>query len=103
MRARNIISCYAIYRLTKSRKSKKRWTKEWLNRHKGSLSKQGILNDLYLFDENYVKNYLRMELTDFRIILSLIKDEIDTQNTVMREAIPSYMKLATTLRYLATG
>ena len=49
------------------------------------------------------KNYLRMSVDNFNEILTLVKDDLTKQNTHLRESIPAEVKLAITLRYLATG
>lgn len=100
-----IISLVAIFHTLKRRKrrNKKLWVKKWMERNRGGMGDSGIMNDLRLFDEACLKNYLRMEWSDYQKILLLIKNIIQNQDTSFREAIPAHMKLATTLRYLATG
>lgn len=57
-----------------------------------------IDNDDYLF-----KNFTRMSQIDYNILLDMIRPLITKRDTVMREAIPAEIRLAITLRYLATG
>lgn len=47
--------------------------------------------------------FTRMSLTDFEYLLSQISSKISKQDTQLREAIPARIRLAITLRYLATG
>ena len=45
-----------------------------------------------------------MSVDNFNEILALVvKDDLTKQNTHLRESIPAEIKLAITLRYLATG
>lgn len=47
--------------------------------------------------------YFRMTKYSFDHILSMIKDDLTKQDTVMRKALPADLKLALTLHYLASG
>lgn len=61
----------------------------------------GIMRDL---DDNVLfKNFTRMSRTNFYMLLQMVKPKIAKENTRFREAIPAEVKLAITLRYLATG
>ena len=53
-------------------------------------------------EEEY-KQFLRMspELVDELLIL--VKPEIEKETTILRDPIPSALKLAATIRYLSTG
>ncbi|PSN37440.1 hypothetical protein C0J52_23152 [Blattella germanica] len=44
-----------------------------------------------------------MDSVNFMLLLSLIKLRIAKQYTVMRESTPAHIRLALTLRFLATG
>lgn len=48
-------------------------------------------------------NFCRMSATDFEFLLNKIEPLIMKQDTQMRTAIPAKIRLAITLRYLATG
>jgi hypothetical protein len=55
-------------------------------------------------DERYgYKQYIRMEAGQFQEILARIEHCICKRNTNFRIALPAGMKLAFTLRYIATG
>ncbi|CAH1997207.1 unnamed protein product [Acanthoscelides obtectus] len=45
----------------------------------------------------------RMSLADFEYLLNQISSKISKQDTQLRKAIPAQIRLAITLRYLATG
>jgi len=47
-------------------------------------------------------NYLRMDDKIFQVLLRKVVLLIEKQNTVMRDAIPSHVRLIATLRFLAT-
>lgn len=48
-------------------------------------------------------NFLRMSSEDFEFLLTKISPLIEKQNTTCRESIPPKIRLAVTLRFLATG
>lgn len=66
-------------------------------------NKNTILRELQCDGDILFRNFTRMSLEDFTIILEKIRPLISKKNTVMREAIPAETRLAITLRYLATG
>ncbi|CAH1966261.1 unnamed protein product [Acanthoscelides obtectus] len=49
------------------------------------------------------KKFSRMSLNDFEYLLNQISSQISKQDTQLRKAIPAQIRLAITLRYLATG
>ncbi|RVE47950.1 hypothetical protein evm_007464 [Chilo suppressalis] len=49
------------------------------------------------------QNFVRMSDSDFEYLLQKISPVISKQDTVFRESIPAKIRLAVTLRYLATG
>jgi hypothetical protein len=56
------------------------------------------------FDEDVLfNNFPRMSKTNFYTLLRIVEPMITKQNTGFRESVPAEMKLAITLRYLATG
>ena len=62
-----------------------------------------LINEMRLQDLDMHFNYLRMDAETFDSLLHLVGPFIQKKSTNMREAIPAGMKLAVTLRYLATG
>lgn len=54
-------------------------------------------------DSGEFSNFCRMSLTDFEFLLNKIESLIRKQDTPMRIAIPTKIRLVITLRYLATG
>jgi hypothetical protein len=56
------------------------------------------------FNEDVLfKNFTHMSKRNFYTILGIVEPMITKQNTSFRESVPAEMKLAITLRYLATG
>lgn len=56
------------------------------------------------FNENVLfKNVTRMSKTNSYTRLGIVEPMISKQNTSFRESVPAEIKLAITLRYLATG
>jgi len=49
------------------------------------------------------ENFSRMSLSDFEYLLTLISPIISKQYTQLRDSIPAKIRLAITLRFLATG
>lgn len=49
------------------------------------------------------ENFTRMSLSDFEYLLTLISPIISKQDTQLRDSIPAKIRLAITLRFLATG
>ena len=62
-----------------------------------------LLQEFRLEDEDEYKRFLRMTPDNFNELLKLIETDIQKQNTYLRDAIPAKIKLAVTLRFLATG
>lgn len=48
-------------------------------------------------------NFVRISFTDFELLLQKISPKIAKQNTRWRDSIPAKVRLAVTLRFLATG
>jgi hypothetical protein len=53
--------------------------------------------------EDTVKNFMRMSMTEFEYLASLISSKVEKSDTCMRQAITVKERLAITLRFLATG
>ena len=61
------------------------------------------MRDLEFTEDVLFKNFTRMSKTYFYKLLGIVEPMITKQNTHFRESVPAEMKLAITLRYLATG
>lgn len=86
----------------KKKITRKMWRKKWFaDRHVYSdmkllkVLKTNYPGDLY--------NYLRMDASDFGVLLEKVRPYIQKQDTILRESIPAEERLVATLRFLATG
>ena len=50
-----------------------------------------------------MKNFLRMDPATFREILAQVAPRTEKKDTLWKKALEPHLKLAITLRYLATG
>jgi hypothetical protein len=74
------------------------WVKDYIKSRNSRIIRDLELNENVLF-----KNFTRMSKTNFYTLLGIVEPKITKQNTRFRESVPAEMKLAITLRYLATG
>lgn len=61
------------------------------------------LNELLAQPSGEFKKFTRMSSYDFEYLLNKISSTISKEDTQLRKAIPARIRLAITLRYLATG
>lgn len=61
------------------------------------------LAELMVEPSGQFNNFTRMSIIDFEYLLQQIAPFITKKNTPKREAIPAKIRLAITLRFLATG
>lgn len=90
----------AFLLLKRKRQRHKRiiWVKEYLKKRNVGILKELELNDGVLF-----KNFTRMSKENFEKLLGMVKPFIQKHDTRFRSAVPAEIRLAITLRYLATG
>ena len=84
-------------------REKKAWVRRWLTRrstHGGSVL---VLKELYAEDPAEYRACLRMSPECFDTLHDLIANAVQRSDTLMRDAIPSRIKLEVTLSFLATG
>lgn len=95
-----ISGAFLILKNVKKRSAKRRkvWMKDYLKSRNF-----GILKELELNKDILFKNFTRMSKRNFYELLRMVELKITKQNTHFREAVPAEIKLAITLRYLATG
>ena len=85
-------------------KRRKEWVKPWLQRRNTHGFYSQLLSELRSEEVEIYKNYLRMTTENFNEILVLIRDDIPRKiHQCVREPIPPEIKLAVTIRFLATG
>ena len=88
-----------------ARKWKKRvaWVKPWLLKRQKHGAFEALLNGFRREDPTEFKQFLRMDSETFDELLGLVEHSICKQNTTMRDALEPRLKLAVTIRFLATG
>lgn len=64
---------------------------------------ENLFEEMLCEDSGEFDNFCRMSPLDFDFLLKKIEPYIGKQTTNIREAIPPKIRLAITLRYLATG
>ena len=79
------------------------WVKEYLKRRKELGMYSRLMQELKCEDEAGFQNFVRFPVQLFHELLSAITPKIQKKDTFFREALPAGLKLAFTLRYLATG
>ena len=90
-------------RKSKQRKKRSVWVKPWLQRRNKLGVYHTLLQELRMEAEEEYKQFLRMSPELFDELLILVKPEIEKETTILRDPIPSALKLAATIRYLSTG
>lgn len=80
------------------------WVREWLTRrpHLGQYS-QLLMKELRREDPKGFHNFLRMDYDTFQEILGRVHHRIKPKDSRFRQPLSPGIKLAVTLRYLATG
>ncbi|XP_057654265.1 putative nuclease HARBI1 [Diorhabda carinulata] len=79
------------------------WVKQHLQeRHRLGIE-ENLLKDLLTQDRKDFKNFMRMDYETFCMLHIKVFPYIKKQNTYLRSAISSELRLAITLRFLATG
>ena len=78
------------------------WVREWLARRQEFGQYDGLLTELHKDHRGY-KNYLRITPDLFQEMVEKVTPHLQKQSTFMREPLPVGLKLAVTLRFLATG
>ena len=77
--------------------------KNWLQRRSYLGCFDTLLKELRSEDEAEYKRFLRMTPQIFDELLELVEEDITKENTRFRDAIPASIKLAITIKFLATG
>eukprot|EP00745_Piridium_sociabile_P015087 TRINITY_DN22260_c0_g2_i4.p1 TRINITY_DN22260_c0_g2~~TRINITY_DN22260_c0_g2_i4.p1 ORF type:complete len:460 (-),score=109.82 TRINITY_DN22260_c0_g2_i4:119-1498(-) len=95
-----------VNRLARRRRRRSVWVRNWLTEERRrEFGHFSTLLDLTMedLDERMFRNYTRMSPEVFMEVLDRIRPVISKNDTNMRSAIEPGLKLAVTLRYLATG
>ncbi|KAI8116318.1 putative nuclease HARBI1 [Lucilia cuprina] len=78
------------------------WMNPFLEKRELHNLEAHLLKDI-LWEEKEYQNFCRLKIDDFEKILNLVNFKIKKKDTVMRCAISPRIRLAITLRYLASG
>ena len=82
---------------------RKWWVKPWLRRRAVFGQYNQLMEELRLEDPESFRNYMRMDAEVFFSILERVEPYIRKTDTGWREALSPGLKLAITIRYMATG
>ena len=82
---------------------RKVWVREWLTRRHEFGHYDNLLTELHRHDQKGYKNYLRITPDLFQEMVEKLTPRLQKQSTFMREPLQVGLKLAVTLRFLATG
>ena len=93
----------AIQQRMRRRRRRAEWCRPWILRRKQLGQFDTLLQELRQEDETAFINFLRMPPAMFDEILERIKDRITKQKTWYRDPLEPGLKLAITLRHLASG
>lgn len=96
-----VSSCLALVFGEKSRKRKRWWCREVLE--EGPKFGMNLLEKLRLEDAMGFRNFTRLTPTDFEELLLMVGERISKKDTRFRQTIPASLRLAVTLRFLASG
>jgi len=88
---------------TRRRQAKKFWVRQWLLRRPLYGQYEKLMAEMKADDPASFRNFLRMEPQIFLEILERVEPRIQKLDTNWRKALEPCVKLAITLRYLATG
>lgn len=98
-----VVIAILMLKKRKKRRNRKVWTREWIKNRPRQGAYHQLLKELQMGDQVAYKQFLRMDLSSFQMLLSVIHPMIVRRDTQMRQAIKPGERLALTLRFLATG
>jgi len=87
----------------RKRKNREIWIQPWLESRMEHGAYHALIKELQDTDVNAYRNFLRMDLGSFELILQKVSPIISKCDTKLRDSISAAERLALTLRYLATG
>ncbi|CAG4918432.1 unnamed protein product [Colias eurytheme] len=86
---------------------RKRWKKRWwmteIHRNRSRLSMEKQLSELHSKPSGEFKKFTRMSTVDFEYLLQKVSPIISKADTQFRPSITTRIRLAITLRFLASG
>lgn len=87
----------------KVRKEREQWVRTWLTRREDQGAYHHLMRELELEDVTSFKNFMRMDPEMFQELLQRVGHRLTKQHTNWRKPLEPGLKLAITLRFLATG
>ncbi|XP_045495296.1 putative nuclease HARBI1 [Colias croceus] len=90
-------------RVIKRKWRKRRWWMVTIHRNRTRETMNQQLAELLAEPSGEFDNFVRMSCTDFEYLLQKISPIVSKQDTTWREAVPTKIRLALTLRFLVTG
>ncbi|XP_075984918.1 uncharacterized protein LOC142982342 [Anticarsia gemmatalis] len=90
-------------KVIKRKRSKKRWWMTEIHRNRSRLTMEKQLSELHSEPSGEFKKLTRMSTIDFEYLLQKVSPIISKKDTQFRPAIPARIRLAMTLRLLASG
>jgi hypothetical protein len=90
-------------RMQQRRRRRANWLRPWLSRRQEYGWYDTLLVELEMEDPPTFKNFMRMEPAMFHELAGRLTPRIEKRDTNYRKCIPPGMRLAITLRHLATG
>ena len=88
---------------SKKRKTRPVVVKPWLLRREVHGAFDALLTEFRFKDPTEFRQFLRMDAATFDKLLGMVEHTIQKQNTVMRDSLSPRIKLAATIRFLASG
>lgn len=85
------------------RRQRRWWTRGWIARRPTLGLYDTLMQELEIEDAETFAYFMRMDVDTFNDLLQRVQGRIMRRNTAMRDAVSPGVKLAVTLRYLATG
>jgi len=92
-----------VTRRRRRRGQRRYWVRPWIGRRRQFGLYDQLLVELRNEDQKAFKNFMRMPPEMFDELLTRMGPRISKQNTNYREALEPGLKLAVTLRHLASG
>ena len=87
----------------KERRRRRWWVRPWIKERETRGASATLLTEWASSTPDDLKNHLRVNRDQFSSLLDRVTPKIQKQDTFLRDALPSKLKLEMTLRYLATG
>ena len=92
-----------LYQRRRVRRRRQYWVRPWISRRPLFGAYENLMVELERESHGDFKNYLRMEPAMFHELLQRVTPRLTKRDTNFRKALEPGLKLAITLRYLASG